>query len=85
VPLGRRDRLMSAVGPDASGSNPGFACSHMPDKTGMDSALSLWREVAVTKAAASVMTEGRFRECKSIVILLWPLHLRSAGPFRVKC
>ena len=44
MPFGRRSRLMSDVGPDDSGSNPGFACAQMPEKSGMDSALPLWPE-----------------------------------------
>ena len=34
VPFGRRNRLTSDVGPDLSGSNPGFACAQMPEKSG---------------------------------------------------
>src|SRR5580704_5197054 len=41
VPFGRRARLMSAVGPDGSGSNPGFAWTQLPEKSGTDSAFAL--------------------------------------------
>ena len=44
MPFGRRDRLTSAVGPDGSGSNPGSGCTQMPEKSGMDAALSLLRD-----------------------------------------
>ena len=40
MPL-RRDRLTSEVGPAGSGSKPGIECTQMPEKSGMDAALSL--------------------------------------------
>jgi hypothetical protein len=36
VPFARRDRLTSAVGPDASGSKPGIEWVQMLDKSGID-------------------------------------------------
>src|SRR5436305_11310801 len=70
VPFGRRARLTSAVGPDAKGSNPGFAWIQMPEKSGMDSDRSLCPKMGVTKAAASVSTKGKFGHRKSIAFLL---------------
>src|SRR6266550_7274601 len=71
VPFARRARLTSAVGPDAKGSNPGFAWVQMPEKSGTDSALSLCPNMGVTNAAASVITKGKFRHRKSIALLLF--------------
>src|SRR5713101_8446320 len=94
VPFGRRDRLTSAVGPDGSGSNPGSECTQMPEKSGMDAALSsplpagptvgatAWPKAGVTTAAASVNTKGKFRHCESIAFLL--LSLRSAVSSRIR-
>src|SRR5262245_32677702 len=70
VPFGRRLRLTSDVGPDLSGSNPGFACAQMPEKSGMASALSLCPSTGVATAAASASAKGKFRHCKSIALLL---------------
>src|SRR5215831_5110810 len=82
VPFGRRDRLTSAVGPDASGSNPGSECSQIPEKSGMDappsSPLPTGRSVGapacpkagVTTTAATANTRGKFRHCESIALLL---------------
>jgi hypothetical protein len=39
VPFARRDRLTSAVGPDASGSKPGIEWVQTPEKSGMDAVL----------------------------------------------
>src|SRR5690242_14200106 len=61
---------MSEVGPDASGSNPGFACSHIPDRSGMDCARSLCPMAGVTKAAATVSTRGKSLHRKSTDLLL---------------
>src|ERR1700730_9262589 len=94
VPFGRRDRLTSAVGPDGSGSNPGSACTQSPEKSGMDTALSLplcssstvgataWPNAGVTTAAAVMNTKGKFRHCESIAFLL--LSLRSAVSSRIR-
>src|ERR1700730_14355626 len=94
VPFGRRDRLTSAVGPDGSGSNPGSGCTQMPEKSGIDAALSsplpagptvgatAWPKAGVTTAAASVNTKGKFRHCESIAFLL--LSLRSAVSSRIR-
>src|SRR5262245_40724349 len=75
VPFSRRERLTSDVGPDLSASKPGLACWQMPDKSGMDFALSLAPIAGVTQTAASVSTKGKFRR-KSIALLL----VRSAPP-----
>src|ERR1700688_2934526 len=91
VPFGRRDRLTSAVGPDGSGSNPGIECTQIPEKSGMDAALSssppagptvgatACPMAGVTTAAASVTAKEKFRHCESIALLL--LSLRSVGSF----
>jgi hypothetical protein len=45
----RRDRFVSEVGPDASGSKPGSeGCHHMPEKSGIDARLSVGRTVGAT-------------------------------------
>src|SRR5262249_7070980 len=81
VPLGRRDRLTSVVGPDDSGSNPGSACTQSPDKSGMAALPSsplptgpsagapACPKAGVTTAAATANTRGKFRHCKSIALL----------------
>src|SRR5215831_7709453 len=83
VPFGRRDRLISEVGPDASGSYPGFAWTHSPEKSGTDAALAsplaagpavgttVCPKAGVAAAAASVTTRRKFRHCKSICFLLF--------------
>jgi hypothetical protein len=60
-------------GPDDSGSNPGSGCTHNPEKSGMNAALSLpsWAALAagaaacpkadVTTAAASMNAKRKFR------------------------
>src|SRR5215470_15536534 len=82
VPFARRDRLTSAVGPDASGSNPGRECTQVPDKSGMDAPLSsplpaglsvgttACPKAGVTTAATTANTRGKFRHCESIALLL---------------
>ena len=71
----RRDRLTSAVGPDASGSKPGIEWVQTPEKSGMDVALSLPLLAAptvgvtcpkpgVAAAAASVTASRKYRRCK---------------------
>src|ERR1700691_5938890 len=94
VPLGRRDRLTNAVGPDGSGSNPGSGFTQRPPKLGMNAALSsplpagptvgatAWPKAGVTTAAASVNTKEKFRHCESIAFLL--LLLRSAVSSRMR-
>jgi hypothetical protein len=54
----------------------------MPEKSGMDAALSLplwagptvgataWPKAGVTTAAASVNTKAKFRPCESIALLI---------------
>src|SRR5882672_4150545 len=64
VPFARRERLISAVGPDGSGSNPGSVCNQVPEKSGMD--LPLCPKAGVANAAANVSTKEIFRHCKSI-------------------
>src|SRR5437764_2463242 len=83
VPFGRRDRLISEVGPDASGSYPGFAWTHSPEKSGTDAALAsplaaspavgttACPKAGVAATAASVTTRRKFRDCKSIALLLF--------------
>src|SRR5436190_21913298 len=72
---------MSEVGPDASGSNPGLACLHIPDKSGIDSALSLRPRSAVANATAKVISKEKFRHCKSIAAS--PIaYLRTPGASR---
>src|ERR1700752_2405266 len=83
VPFGRRLRLTSEVGPDASGSNPGLACAHLPDKFGTDLALSLCPRAGVTSAAANVSAQGKFRHCKSIALLLCASHPLDAFAVRL--
>jgi len=78
LPFGRRERLMSEVGPDANGSNPGLACVQIPDKSGIDSALWLRPTSAAAKAAASAMTKGKFHDC--IVILPRLICMRFVAP-----
>src|SRR4249920_1783278 len=95
VPFRRRDRLISEVGPDASGSYPGFAWTHSPEKSGTDAALAsplaAGPAVGTTAcpkagvAAASATTRRKFRHSKSIALLLfqefrWKLS-RKATPF----
>src|SRR5215475_10556310 len=82
VPFSRRDRLTSAVGPDASGSNPGIECTQMPDKSGMDAELSsslptgpavgaiTCPRTGVATAAASANAKDKFRHCEFILFLL---------------
>ena len=81
MPFKRRDLLTSAVGPDASGSNPGSACAQTPDKSGMDAALSsplppgetvgpaAWPKAGIATVAASVTAKEKFRHCESIALL----------------
>src|SRR5215472_2498519 len=57
---------MSEVGPEESGSNPGLACVHTPEKSGRD-ALSLCPKAGVKTAAATAMAKGKLRQ--SIVLL----------------
>jgi hypothetical protein len=83
VPFSRRDRLTSAVGPDRSGSNPGIECTQMPEKSGMDEALSSslpdgptvgatdCPKAGVTTAAANVNAKEKFLHCESIALLLF--------------
>src|SRR5215468_1423036 len=73
VPFWRRDRLTSAVGPDASGSKPGIEWVQTPEKSGMDAVvcLPLWAgptvgatdcpKTGVAVAAASVTTKRKSR------------------------
>src|SRR6266581_8235218 len=97
VPFGRRDRLIREVGPDASGSYPGFAWTHSPEKSGTDAALAsplaagpavgttACPKAGVAAAAASVTTRRKFRHCKSIALLLFQEFRwklsRKATPF----
>src|SRR5271169_678264 len=67
----RRERLTSAVGPDGSGSKPGMECTQMPEKSGMDAALSLplfgataCPKAGVAAAAATVNTARKSRHCE---------------------
>src|SRR5437763_3271673 len=83
VPFGRRDRLISEVGPNASGSYPGFAWTHSPEKSGTDAALAsplavgpavgttACRKAGVAAAAESVATRRKSRHCKSIALVLF--------------
>src|ERR1700704_329533 len=99
VPFGRRDRLTSAVGPDGNGSNPGSGCTQGPEKSGMDSALSLpplaaptvggtaCPKAGVKTIAASVNTRGKFCNCKPIALLLFrrvQLEALRLYPLRVR-
>src|SRR3954465_13226523 len=71
VPLSRRERLMSAVGPVGRGSNPGSVCSQTPEKSGMDLALSPPSpRVGVATTAVNASTREKFRHRRSIAVLL---------------
>src|SRR4051794_28143880 len=94
VPFGRRDRLIREVGPDASGSYPGFAWTHSPEKSGTGAAVAsplgagpavgrtACPKAGVAAAAASVTTRRKFRHCKSICVP--PLSGVSAGSSGIK-
>src|SRR5215469_6396770 len=68
VPLGRRDRFTSAVGPDASGSKPGIEWFQTPEKSGMDalpcSTPTVCPKAGVTTPKTSVTTNRKSRLCK---------------------
>src|SRR6185295_385358 len=89
VPFSRRDRLTSAVGPDAIGSNPGLACAQMPERSGKVALLlpgaAGCPEAVVTAAAATVTSNRKFRDRvmlpprdppASLAIILHPLDWR---------
>src|SRR5215467_11217862 len=70
VPFGRRDRLISEVGPERIGSKPGFACIQMPDRSGTAFVLSLAAPKAGVRAAtANTSPRGKFRRCESMALL----------------
>src|SRR5580700_8357774 len=92
MPL-RRDRLTSDVGPDASGSNPGIECTHMPERSGMDAApctvgASACPRAGVAAAAASVTTARNFCRRKFMLSSLSSLgpcqHSDKLHPLRVR-
>src|SRR5271169_2015659 len=58
VPFGRRSRLTSAVGPDASGSNPGIEWFHTPEKSGMDAVLRSAPCAAGSAVASTVCAQA---------------------------
>src|SRR5262245_22035853 len=67
VPFARRDRLTSEVGPERIGSNPGYACIQMPERSGKDLSLSLAApNTGVTATAANTKTRGKFPRCESM-------------------
>src|SRR5712671_5120997 len=87
----RRERLTSEVGPDGSGSKPGMEpWTHMPEKSGMDAALSLpllagatvgataCPKAGVAAAAASVTTRRTSRRCKVMLSSLFMGFRRSS-------
>src|SRR3981081_112159 len=61
VPFSRRDRLMSAVGPDDSGSNPGIECVQMPEKSGMDAEPCGCPKTGIAAADTNVPSRRKFR------------------------
>src|SRR5215208_5787700 len=61
VPFSRRCVLMSAVGPDAIGSNPGIECVQMPDKSGTDAEPCGCPKTGAVAADANVTSRRKFR------------------------
>src|SRR6185437_5207111 len=51
---------MREVGPDASGSNPGLACVHTPDKSGIEEPCGC-PKTGVATAATNVASRRKFR------------------------
>ena len=94
----RRERLISEVGPDGSGSKPGMEpCTHMPEKSRTDAALALTPSAGATvcatacpkagvaAAAASVTTKRKSRRCKVMLSSLFngvPKFSHQATPGR---
>ena len=74
----RRERSTSAVGPDGSGSKPGMECTQMPERSGMDAALSLpllgatgCPKAGVAAAAATVNAARKSRHCEFMLSSLF--------------
>src|SRR5229473_8162528 len=65
----RRERLTSEVGPDGSGSKPGMEpWTHMPEKSGMDAALSLPLLAGATVGATACPKAGVAAAAASVTI-----------------
>src|SRR5579871_909301 len=67
VPFARRCVLMSAVGPDAIGSNPGIECVQMPDRSGIGVALFGCANNGAAATNANVATRRKFR-CRDLML-----------------
>src|SRR6266446_2243136 len=92
VPFSRRSWLISAVGPDASGSKPGIECVQMPERSGMEAEPRGCPKTGAAAADANVTTRRKFR-CPVFMLssLSWfrqrvlketvhPARLRLKGP-----
>src|SRR5437016_6290627 len=88
----RRDRFTSEVGPEASGSKPGMEpCTHMPEKSGMDVAISLLLPVdppvgtttcpktGAAATAVNIMTKRKSRRCQ---LMLAPTCRPTSATFQ---
>src|SRR5580700_1087042 len=92
VPFSRRSWLISAVGPDASGSKPGIEWVQMPERSGMEAEPCGCPKAGAAAADANVASRRKFR-CRFFMLssLSWfrqrvlgrmvhPARLRLKGP-----
>src|ERR1700686_2383125 len=82
VPFARRCVLMSAVGPDVSGSNPGIECVQMPERSGIDVETFGCANNGTEAVDTNVTSRRKFR-CRELMLSslsgLRPTRLEKDG------